>query len=119
MVSGGRIMSTIPVSQAPGTPRPETVEERFRRLEAKWMDEVGYSSSSTELIGHPAFQEIIGLGDAVVPLMLRDLEERPRLWVWALPRITGANPVPVSDGGNIAKMSEAWLRWGKEHGYRW
>ena|SRR5438876_8766275 len=97
----------------------ETLEERFRRLEATWMAEVGYSSSSTELRGHPAFQEIIALGDAVVPLMLRDVEERPRLWVWALPRITGADPVPPSDRGNIAKMSEAWLRWGRGKGYRW
>jgi hypothetical protein len=90
---------------------------RFRRLESTWMAEVGYSSSSTELRSHPAFQEIISLGEEVVPFMLRDLEERPRLWVWALPQITGADPVPVSDRGNITRMSEAWLRWGKARGY--
>jgi hypothetical protein len=112
-------MAPVPVKQTPETPPAETVEERFRRLERTWMAEVGYSSSSTELRGHPAFQEIILLGEAVVPLMLRDLEERPRLWVWALPRITGADPVPASERGNIAQMSEAWLRWGREHGYRW
>ena len=70
-------------------------------------------------MNHPAFQEIIGLGDAVVPLMLRDLEERPRLWVWALPKISGADPVSEPDPGKIRKMDEAWLKWGKEHGYRW
>jgi hypothetical protein len=111
-------MSTVPARQPADTP-PETVAERFRRLEATWLGEVGYSSSSTVLRNHPAFQEIIGLGEAVVPLMLRDLEERPRLWVWALPRITGADPVPVADRGNIARMSEAWLRWGRAHGYQW
>ena len=51
--------------------------------------------------------------------MLRDLEERPRLWVWALPEITRADPVATGDGGKIAKMSKAWLRWGREHGYQW
>jgi hypothetical protein len=112
-------MSILPAEQPSGTPAAETLEERFRRLEATWLGEVGFSSSSTELRSHPAFREIIGLGEAVVPLMLRDLEERPRLWVWALPRITGADPVPASDRGNIAKMSAAWLRWGREHGYRW
>ena len=111
-------MSTIPTKQSRDKPA-ETVEERFRRLEATWLADVGYSSSSTVLRGHPAFQEIIGLGDAAVPLMLRDLQERPRLWVWALPQITGADPVPASARGNIAKMSEAWLRWGREHDYRW
>jgi hypothetical protein len=112
-------MSAVPARPTPDSPQAETVEQRFRRLEARWLAEVGCSSSSTVLRNHPAFQEIIGMGTAVVPLMLRDLEERPRLWVWALPRITGADPVPASDRGNIAKMSEAWLRWGREPGSRW
>ena len=97
----------------------ETVEKHFRRLEATWMTEVGHHSSTTKLVNHPAFQEIIRLGHAVVPFMLRDLEERPRLWVWALADITGANPVPASYAGNVARMSEAWLRWAREHGYQW
>ena len=112
-------MATVPAKHTPGAQPTETLEDRFRRLEATWLAEVGYSSSSTEFRNHPAFQEIIGLGEAVVPLMLRDLQERPPLWVWALPRITGADPVPGSDRGNIAKVSEAWLHWGREHGYQW
>ena len=51
--------------------------------------------------------------------MMRDLEERPQLWVWALPEITGADPVPAADRGNIRKMSAVWLQWGREHGYQW
>ena len=112
-------MATLPAKETPDSSPTETVEQRLRRLEATWLTSVGYSSSSTVLRSHPAFQEIIGMGQAVVPLMLRDLEERPRLWVWALPRITGTDPVPAPDRGNIARMSEAWLRWGREHGYRW
>jgi hypothetical protein len=77
----------------------ETLAERFRRLEATWTAETGYLSSYTDIVEHPAFREIIRLGEAVVPLMLRDLEERPRLWVWALPEITGADPVPPGEGG--------------------
>ena len=83
------------------------------------MAEVGHHSSTTKLVNHRAFQEIIRLGQAVVPFMLQDLEKRPRLWVWALPDITGVDPVPVSDRGNIAKMSEAWLRWARANGYQW
>jgi len=109
-------MSTVPTKPTPPT---ETLEERFRRLEATWLDEIGYSSSPTELCSHWAFQEILSMGEAVVPLMLRDLEREPHFWVWALPRITGARPVPASDCGNLTKMSEAWVRWGREHGYRW
>ena len=112
-------MSVLPAEHPSDTPSSETVLERFRRLEAKWLAEVGYSSSSTVLRSHPAFLEIVNLGDPVVPFMLRDLEERPRLWVWALSQITGADPVPAEDRGNIAKMSAAWLRWGREHGDQW
>jgi hypothetical protein len=50
--------------------------------------------------------------------MLRDLEDGPSLWVWALPAITGVNPVSPDDGGNIRKMSDAWLNWGREKGLR-
>jgi hypothetical protein len=97
----------------------ETVEQRFRRLEAVWVADTAVLSSYTRIVGHPAFREIIGLGEAVVALMLHDLEERPRLWVWALPEITGADPVAAADAGDIARMSAAWLRWGREKGYRW
>src|SRR5258708_1187233 len=109
-------MSTVPAQPPPPLPT-ETVEQRFRRLEAVWLAEARFSSSSPILPDHPAFQEIMTLGEAVVPFMLRDLRQRPRLWVWALPQITGADPVPPSDRGDIAKMSDAWLRWGRERGY--
>src|SRR5262249_32655624 len=104
----------------PATPPAETIEGRFRRLEAAWVADTAYLSSTTQIVNHPAFREIISMGRAVVPFMLRDLEAgRAQLWVWALPEITGANPVPVSARGNIAKMAEAWLRWARENGYSW
>ena len=112
-------MASVPETQTPATSSTESVEQHFRRLEATWTAETGYLSSYTDIVEHPAFREIIRLGEGVVPFMLRDLEERPRLWVWALPEVTGANPVPPEAGGNIAKMSEAWLRWGRANGYRW
>jgi hypothetical protein len=109
-------MTPLPAEQLQAPQKTETVEERFRRLEAVWDEETGHLSSTTRIVGHPAFRAIVALGEAVVPLMLRDLQERPRLWVWALPEITGADPVPAADRGNIARMTEAWLRWGRTHG---
>jgi len=109
-------MAIVPVREMAEAASTETLEERFRRLERTWMSAVGHFSSPSLLCDHPAFQEILSLGKGVVPLMLRDLEERPRLWVYALPQITGLNPVPEADRGNIRKMTEAWLRWSKESG---
>lgn len=112
-------MATAPAEKTQDKPTTETVEERFRRLEATWVAEAGHHSSTTKLINHPAFREIVRMGQAVVPFLLRDLEIKPRLWVWALPEITKADPVPASDRGNIAKMGEAWLRWARANGYEW
>ena len=112
-------MASIPVTPPAREQPTEAVEEHFRRLEAVWVADTGLLSSYERIVSHPAFQEIIRMGHAVVPFMLRDLQERPRLWVWALPDITGADPVPVADRGNIGKMGEAWLRWAKANGYRW
>jgi hypothetical protein len=113
-------MASVPRKVTVPTPPPgETLEERFRRLEAVWNAETAYLSSYTDIVEHPAFRQIVGLGKAVVPLMLRDLAERPQLWVWALPEITGADPVPPGQAGKIAAMTEAWLRWGREQGYQW
>lgn len=111
-------MSSTPLGAIPTPTSGETLEERFRRLEATWRAETGHLSSSTKIIAHPAFREIIRLGPAVIPFMLRDLEQQPRLWVWALPEITGDDPVPVSDRGDIVKMTGAWLRWAEQYGYR-
>lgn len=109
-------MATVPIKEAPAA---ETVEQRFRRLESLWTAETGHLSSTTRIVNHPAFQEILGLGPSVIPFMLRDLEERPRLWVWALPKIAGVDPVAQSDRANIARMSQAWLHWARENGYEW
>jgi hypothetical protein len=59
------------------------------------------------------------MGPAVNPLLLRELENRTGHWHRALRRITGDDPVPAADRGNIEKTAEAWLRWGRERGYQW
>jgi len=112
-------MSTIPTTPTPQTPPAETVEERFRRLAAVWVAETAHVSSSSDLVAHPAFMEIVGMGPAVIPLLLRELEKGTGHWHRALRRITGVDPVSPSDRGNIGQAREAWLHWGKEQGYSW
>src|SRR5262245_5470363 len=106
-------MAPVPVPQ-----HAETLEEKFRRLAETWRKAVAHHSSSTIRNSHPAYQEIIAMGWAVVPLLLRDLAEQGTHWFGALNQITGADPVPDEDAGNIAKVKEAWLRWGTENGYQ-
>lgn len=95
----------------------ESVEDRFHRLAAVWHRDTAYLSCMEEAERHPAYQEIIGLGAEVVPLLLRDLAENHTHWFAALEAITGARPVPASAAGNIPKMADAWLGWAKDNGY--
>src|SRR2546425_10009948 len=103
-------MSRTPVQPTPDTPA-ETVEERFRRLAAAWHRDTDYLSSMEDAESHPAYQEIIGLGAEVIPLLLRDLSQNHTHWFAALEAITGAQPVRPSVAGNIPRMAEAWLCW--------
>jgi hypothetical protein len=112
-------MASTPVSQPPVAQPPESLEQRFQRLAAAWEQAVAHHSSSAVRYGHPAYQEIIRIGRPVVPLLLRDLERDRRHWFAALKAITAADPVPPADAGKVDAMREAWLRWGRENGYRW
>lgn len=102
-------------------PRIETsaLEERFLLLVEQWQQETGMLSLVQKMVIHPAYQRIIGMGQPVVPLILRELEREPDHWFWALESITGANPVQGDERGRLDQMAAAWLMWGRENGYRW
>ncbi len=107
-------MSTVPVNTA------ETIDQHVARLLALWRDETAYTSSSTEITGHPAYLEIIALGTAALPSLFRDLEQTSDGHLSkALTAITGARPVPAEQRGHIHKIAETWLRWATENGYQW
>ncbi len=93
------------------------LEETFAILAEKWKRETRYSSATDDMVLDPAYLSIIGLGPAVVPLLLRELQKRPDHWVWALKAITRQDPVPPEHIGNIRKMTELWIEWGKQQGY--
>ena len=95
-----------------------SVEQEFRQLAAAWKAAEGVSSSLTERFSHPAYRQIIGLGEAAVPYLLAELEREPDWWFAALKSITGADPVQAADRGRLAAMTQAWLQWGRAQGIR-
>jgi hypothetical protein len=96
-----------------------SLRQRFDELVACWKRERGPHSSSARLTSHPAYQEIIKLGPAVVPLLLQELERAPDHWFRALHLLTGADPVREASQGKVREMADTWLRWGRANGYRW
>jgi hypothetical protein len=108
----------VPASTAPALARTEAeVEALFKELTARWHRETDHLSSLTQKAIHPSYQQIIGLGPAALPLIFRELQDKGGHWYWALRAITGDDPMQPEDAGKIARMSEAWLRYGRERGY--
>lgn len=93
-------------------------EQRFKVLASEWKQDTKFLSNTTTKSMHPAYQKIIGMGEVAVPLILNDLAANgPDDWFWALHVITDANPITDDIAGNMALMTEAWLKWGSETGY--
>jgi hypothetical protein len=86
--------------------------DKFTALVSEWKRGRGHSSKIRDLASHPAYQQIIGMGRTAVPLLLREMEQRPSHWDWALRAITGADPVPKQSAGKIMEMAAIWARWG-------
>src|SRR5262249_7135597 len=105
-------MSAMPKATTPQN-KPETVEERFRRLATIWRDETAHFSSTKVSDNHPAYKEIISMGWDVVPFLLHEVEATHEHWFTALEAITGINPMPPEARGHIAKIAEAWVKWGR------
>ena len=101
----------------PASHQAETVEETFHRLATEWRRDTAVLSSVTDMAMHWAYQQIIGMGQAVLPLVFRDLATRRDHWFWALKAITRTDPVPPDDRGDIHRMTAAWIRWARERGY--
>jgi len=93
------------------------IKAKFLFLKGKLENETKHISASIDVINHPAYQDIINLGDDVISILLEDMRVHHTHWFWALYKLTGENPVPPEDKGRIRKMIDAWLKWGKEHGY--
>lgn len=104
-------------SYASNAPIAETaaLESRFRQLADQWRSDTKYFSSVSKMALHPAYQQIIGLGQQAVPLILSELQQSSDHWLWALHSITGEDP--AERNATFGEAVEAWLEWGKLKGY--
>jgi hypothetical protein len=114
--AGAAVVQNVedPFASVPGD---ADIERHFRELAKRWREETKTLSSTTDRAMHSAYQDIIGMGERVVPLILREMQEHGGHWFWALRHITRQNPVRPEDAGKIQRMTEAWLRWGRENHY--
>ena len=67
-------------------------------------------------VGHPAYQEIMRMGDVVVPMILEELEQASDHWFWALHFLTGEQPLPDDFSGTVDDAARLWVDWGRRRG---
>jgi hypothetical protein len=105
--------------RAPASRQTVPLAERFRQLAKRWLKESAHASSTTAIAMNPAYQQIIALGRDALPLILAELEREPRQWFWALRVISGVDPVPPNQRGQVREMQRTWLQWGRDEGLSW
>jgi hypothetical protein len=86
---------------------------RFKKLAKEWREETSFCSDPNEIFLHAAYQQIIGMGTLALPFIFASLEKEIEHWFWALRAITGEDPVPENDRGDLDKMAHAWLDWAR------
>jgi len=94
---------------------PSPLEKEFRLHVEKWRDDTLISSSIVEMVTHPSYLRIIGLGRSVLPLILRELRDRPTYWFAALQAL--ADDGPQGPAETFDEARNAWLSWGAARGY--
>jgi len=89
--------------------RVSSLEEEFLSLAKKWKSETGQYSLLHQKVLHPAYLEIIGRGEKVIPLIIREMQRGGNHWFLALRSIARENPVP--NGSTFPQAVQSWVKW--------
>ena len=98
----------------------EADSKLFSSLIEEWHKERRNATWTVDIAMSPSYQKIIAMGkERAVPLILKQLAkegDEPDHWFWALRILTDANPVPQEHQGDMVRMAEDWIAWGKTSG---
>lgn len=90
------------------------LEKKFNEFSKKWKDETGLFSTTYQKIVNDLYFDIVALGNAIVPFILKDLQNNgPAHWHTALKALTQENPIKDEDSVTNKQIKEAWIQWGK------
>jgi hypothetical protein len=68
-------------------------------------------SSLRDILSHPSFARIVGIGRPAIPLIVSKLCAESSWLFLALAAITGKNPVKSEHRGNLELMCGDWIDW--------
>ena len=90
------------------------LEGRFNELVEQWVRERG--GASIRVHDHPAYAEILAMGEAAIPLILRHLRDQGWHWYRHLRELSGEDPVPAEEFDR-GRIRDLWLEWGEDNGW--
>src|SRR5262249_59056771 len=96
------------------TKSAENVEETYLRLAEEWKSETAPLSSIRRKKQHPAYRQLIEMGEPAIPLILADLARQPSHPFWVLRDITNQNPADPAVAENFLDVIDSWITWGRD-----
>ncbi|SRR6266404_4570335 len=94
---------------------PTDLAAEFNKLAEKWYSDTARQSSVEEMVLHPAYQQIIGMGTDALPFVLRELKRTRAHWLWALAMIVRDDH--AKPGQSFREAVDSWLEWGRSERY--
>lgn len=100
----------------------DALERQFRALADQWRRETAGMSNPVQIAMHRDYQAILARGREFLPLILKELATKGGDWYFALRVICRAYgwlppEIPIEASGNMRRVNEIWLQWGRERGY--
>lgn len=87
---------------------------KFEEYCAQWNLNTMFSSNPRLIIEDINFQNIIKMGEEVIPFILIKIEKEPSLLVWALNIIT-QKQISQNEAITIKDACKLWVRWGRKN----
>ena len=93
----------------------DLTEAEFGQFAEQWRRDTFFHSSLSKKFTHPAYVTIMAGGKSVLPFILKDLENNPDHWFYALRYIVRKDV--ASGAANFDDARAAWLDWGRTNNY--
>lgn len=91
-------------------------QEKFNLLADVWRSQTGHLSNLEAAANHIIIQEIVKLGEYVIPFILRYYRDKDGWWSVVLWKIKPEVELEFQ-AGKYESTRRAWLDWGKQNGY--
>jgi hypothetical protein len=89
------------------------ITERIDALLEAIDADTAYSSRMSDTLEHPAYAELVGMGDKIIPYLFHLATQHGAAWVhFALfAELSKENPIPEKDRGRFDRTLMHWLKW--------